>query len=242
MAYLPSQTDILIILKGIIQGFLKPLLVGVIIAFIISLIFKYLPKKYLTVKWKSTTDNIWQIMGALLFKTRDNFSSKPNPINFVILVLSLLFGVYLIGEMTTTLADIKNKIYNNKIDKNTIIGKRILTPKGYGNSNHWIKYGALIEESKSSNILKFYEKNKNTYFGFFDDFEILKSYKKQNNELVISNENFGYDEIAWAIRDDKKLYKVLYNINNEIITLQNNNTIMNLCKIYFFKDSYLCEL
>lgn len=240
LAYLPSQTDIIVVLKGIISGFFKPVLFGIIIAMIIVSIFKYLPNKYLPKKWRS--NNIWEIVTALVFRSTGSFSSKPNPVNFGILLLSLLFGVYLISEMTTTLSDIKNKLYNNKIDIDTIIGKKILTPKGYGSSNHWTKYGAIIEENKSNNILKEYEENTNKYFGFFDDLEILKSYKTKNNNLVISEENFGYDEIAWAVRDDEKLYKVLYEINNQIINLQNNNRIMNLCKLYFFKDSYLCEL
>ena len=240
LAYLPNETDIMIILKGITYGFFKPVLFIIITALIIVTIFKYLPNNYLPKKWRS--NNIWEMITALVFKSTGKFSSKPNPVNFIILLLSLLFGVYLIGEMTTTLSDIKKKIYNNKIDKDTIVGKKILTPKGYGSSNHWKKYGAIIEESNSNNILKEYEENTNKYFGFFDDFEILKSYKIKNNKLVISQENFGYDEIAWAVTDNQKLHKVLYEINNQIVLLQNNNIIMNLCKIYFFNDSYLCEL
>ena len=181
------------------------------------------------------------ILDALIFKSTGGFS-KRNPITYLILILSLLFGVYLIGEVTTSLQDVKNKVFSNKIDKDTIVGKLILTPKGYSNSNHWIKYGATIEVDKSNDILSNYENNSNKYFGFFDDLEILKSFQKVNNKLIISEENFGYDEIAWAVRDDEKLRKVLYNINNEIIKLQDDDTIMDLCKDYFFNESYLCRL
>ena len=158
------------------------------------------------------------------------------------MLLELFFGIYFIGELTTTLTDIKHKLYNSKVDIKTIVNKRILTPNGYGNSNHWETYGAIIEENTNNNILDTYEKNRNDYFGFFDDFEILKSYQTKNNDLVISSANFGFDEIAWSINKNSRLHDVLYNINNEIIILQNNKTIMHLCGKYFHEDKYLCEL
>ena len=240
IAYLPNESEIETISKGLFRGFIKPVTIGIIIAFLIFIIFKFIPKHLLSKEWNKTGS--WELITALIFKSTFKYRKNPSLSNAVILVLELLFGVYFIGEMTTTLRDVKSDLYNNKINKESIINKLILTPKGYTNSNHWIKYGAIIEENKTDNILDTYEKNTNKYFGLFDDLEILKQFKIKNNNLVISAANFGFDEIAWIIKDTNQLHDVLYNINNEIIILQHDHTIMNLCKTYFHRDEYLCEL
>jgi len=240
IAYLPNASEIEIISKGLYRGFIKPVTIGIIIAILIFIIFKFIPKQFLSKEWKTTGS--WDLITALIFKSTFKYQKNPRLSNAIILVLELLFGVYFIGEMTTTLTNVKSSLYNNKINKDSIINKLILTPKGYSNSNHWIKYGAIIEENKTHNILDTYEKNTHKYFGLFDDLEILKQFKTKNNNLVISTANFGFDEIAWIIKDTNQLHNVLYNINNEIIILQHNHTIMNLCRTYFNRDDYLCEL
>jgi len=240
IAYLPDETDFTIIVNGIYDGFFKPVIYAIVITLIIILIFKIIPNKFLSKELR--TSNSLELITTLIFKSTFQYKKNPNISNTFILMLELFFGIYFIGELTTTLTDVKHKLHNSKIDTKSIINKRILTPKGYANSKHWEHYGAIIEENTNNNILHTYEKNSKEYFGFFDDFEILKLYQVKNNDLIISTANFGFDEIAWIINNNSQLHDVLYNINNEIIILQDNQTIMNLCGKYFYGDKYLCEL
>jgi len=240
LAYIPDESDFTIVVKGIFNGFIKPVIYAIVIVVIMLFAIKIIPNKFLSKELRSSTT--WELITTLIFKSTTQYKKEPNFSNAVILMMELFFGIYFIGELTTTLTDVKHKLHNSKIDEKSIIHKRILTPKGYGNSVHWGKYGAIIEETTNNNILHDYEQNTNEYFGFFDDLEILKSYQVENNDLVISTANFGFDEIAWVLNSNSQLHDVLYNINNEIIILQDNNTMMNLCGTYFHEDKYLCEL
>ena len=240
IAYLPNTSEFEAISVGLFRGFIKPVTIGIVIAFLIFIVLKIIPKSLLSKEWKNTGS--WELITALIFKSTFKYKKNPSASNAIILGLELLFGVYFIGEMTTTLRDVKSDLYNNKINKDSIINKYILTPKGYSNDKHWVKYGAIIEVNKTDDILDIYEKNTNKYFGFFDDYEILKQFQIKNNNLVISDANFGFDEISYIVKNTNQLYPILYNINNEIIRLQDNRTMMNLCRTYFHKDDYLCEL
>ena len=239
IAYLPNESNYLSIAKAVFIGFLRPVLLGVFLTLIIILLFRFTSSNYIPKKWK--VEDYWLIMTAIVFRATGPFSSK-NPVNFAIQLLSLLFWVYIIGEMTTTLGGVKKKLYNNKVDTDSIIGTEILTPRGYSSSKHWKKYGAYIKENETKDILEAYKKNKDSYFGFYDDLEVLKLMKKDNPELIISNENFGFDELAWPMTKNEKLFKVYNAINSEIIIAQNNNSIINICRTYFINDAYLCEL
>jgi len=240
IAYLPDESDYTIIVNGLFDGFLKPVFYAIIIALIIGYILKIIPKQFLSKELRIS--NSWEIITTLIFRSTLKYKHNPHISNILILTLELFFGIYFIGELTTTLSDVHYKLKNSKIDTKSIINKRILTPKGYANSKHWTNYGAIIEENTNNNILQTYEQNSNEYFGFFDDFELLKLYQSENNKLVISTDNFGFDEIAWMINDKSELHDVLYNINNEIAILQGNQTIMTICGKYFHEDKYLCEL
>ena len=240
LAYIPDESDFTIIIKGIFNGFIKPVLYAIVIVVIMLFIIKIIPNKFLSKELRSSTT--WELITTLIFKSTTQYKKEPNVSNTIILLMELFFGIYFISELTTTLTEVKYKLHNSKIDAKSIINERILTPKGYGNSIHWEKYGAIIEENTDNNILQVYEQNTTEYFGFFDDLEMLKAYQVDNNKLIISSANFGFDEIAWVMNSNSQLSDVLYNINNEIIILQDNNTLMNLCRTYFHEDKYLCEL
>jgi hypothetical protein len=235
VAYLPDQKNYVIIAKAIYKGFFKPMLAGLLIVIILSIIIYFTPLKF-------GMEDIWDLLNAIVFRSIIKYTERGSIYNVTVLILSLLFWVYLLGEMTSTLIETKKKMFNNKITKESIRGELILTPKGYGNSIHWQRYGARIEENKGDNIFETYKKNMNKYYGFFDDIMYLKEYKFTNPNIIISTDNFGYDELCWYMNNSKKLYKILFNINNEIVSLQDEDIIYPLCVKYFNDDSYLCKL
>jgi hypothetical protein len=235
VAYFPEQKNYIIIAKAVYKGFLKPVLIGLVIITIISIIIYLTPIKF-------GIKDIWELISAIIFRSIVKYTQKGSIYNIAILILSLLFWVYLAGEMTSTLIETKKRMFDNKIHRDSIKGRVILTPKGYGNSIHWEKYGARIEEGDGNNMVDTYKKNMNKYYGFFDDIMYLKEYKFHNPDIIISTDNFGYDEICWCMNDDKKLSKILYNINNEIVSLQDEDLIHPLCVKYFDDDNYLCQL
>lgn len=234
-AYIPDSVNYMLVAKSMLRGFILPFIVGIILSLFIATLLNYI------LKGKNKQQS-WNVLTAIIFRHQGKYATTKGVLSFSILLLSLFFFVYLQSEMTTTLAIVKEKAYTNKINRDSIIGQKILVPKGYATSIVWKKYGARIEEMQGNDIVKEYKDNKDKYFGFFDDLEVLKLFKLDEPNLIITDENFGFDEIAWPVRNSDNVTKVLFHINNEIVKQQDNDTILQSCKSYFMKDAYLCQL
>lgn len=235
LAYIPDTVNYLLVAQTMLKGFIVPLILGILLVIIVASILRFLFRQ------KNKNED-WSVLTAIIFRESGKYAMKKSYISFAVLLVSLFFYTYLLSEMTTSLAIAKQQAYSNKINRDSIIGRKILVPKGYATSVVWKKYGARIEEQKTKDLVQEYKDNKDKYYGFFDDLEVLKLFKMDEQRLVISEDNFGFDEIAWPVRYDPSLNKVLFYINNEIVKAQDNDTILQSCKSYFVRDAYLCQL
>lgn len=235
LAYLPDTLNYEMIFMSLLRGFIIPFVIGIIISLIIAYCIIYFTMN------KNKTQ-VWDVIITILFRYNYFYAHKRNIFSFLILVLSLFFVIYLQSEMTTTVAILKSRLYDEKITRDTIISRNILVPKGYATSVIWKKYGARIHESKTDDILQEYKDNRSFYHGFFDDLEVLKLFRLKEPDLKISKENFGFDEIAWPVSKDPKYNDFLFHLNNEIVKFQDNDKLFNLCRSYFVNDAYLCQL
>jgi len=241
LAYIPDKSNTRIFFDILLTKFIPPILIGISISAIISLLLYISP-------YKSGFDKLWGVFTAILFLNHGEFlklekSVFNNFVNFTILLVSIFFTAWLQANITTSMSRMKQKLGSNKITRKSVINKKILAPEGYSTNVIWERYGVkVVINKKGTSILDNYIKNKDKYFGFFDDLEILKLLKKTNKKLVISTENFGFDEITWPVTKNDNMIEVLFHINNEIVKLQGNDKIHTLCKKYFSKDFYLCQL
>jgi hypothetical protein len=243
LAYIPKEANHYIIFDIMIKKFLPTLLLGILISLILSGILYISP-----VKFKIT--DTWDLVTAILFMNGGKFFKIKNSffytaLSFFILLIALFTGSYIQANITTALGSLKQRLYSNKITRESIKGKKVLVPHGYATNEVWVKYGAkIIKNKKGTTISDVYKKNTDKYFAFFEDYEILKFIKNENpdTKFIISNDNFGNDELGWPIGVSEKLNKLIFHINNEIVLLQDNYTIFNNCKKYFDKDAYLCLL
>ena len=243
LAYIPKEANHYVIFDIIIKKFLPTLLLGIVISLLLSGILYISP-----VKFKIT--DIWDLVTAILFMNGGKFfkikkSFFYTALSFFILLIALFTGSYIQANITTALGTLKKRLYSNKITRKSIRDKKVLVPYGYATNDVWVKYGAkIIKNKKGTTISEVYKKNTDKYFAFFEDYEILKFIKNKNydTKFVISNDNFGSDELCWPIGVSDKLNKIVFHINNEIVLLQDNYYIFNICKKYFNEDAYLCLL
>jgi ABC-type amino acid transport substrate-binding protein len=239
IAYKPQKSKLQVYYEIIKEMYLYPLLTILIVAVLLGgLLYYFEPER-------GRTRSIWTTVASFLGEMGYLFENSTLRIGgmiiaFTISVIAFYYSLFLQAYATTEMVQ---KIAQKELDEKTIRNKYFATPKGLSMNKVLAKYRIRSEEVNVTpdKMGEYYLKNTEKYDGYLTTYENLKSDIKKYSELVMTEDNFGYEETAFMVsKGNRQLLDV---INISLTTLQEHNTIKDICAQYFGeKDANLCVL
>jgi ABC-type amino acid transport substrate-binding protein len=239
IAYKPKKSKLELYYQIIKEMYLLPLLTILVVAVLFgSLLYYFEPER-------GNVRSIWTTIASFLGEMGFLFENSSLRIGgmitaFTIAVIAFYYSLFLQAYATTEMVQ---KMNQKELDEKSIKGKFFATPKGLSMGKVLAKYRIRSEEVKVSppKMGEYYLKNTDKYDGYLTTYENMKDDIKTYPELVMTEDNFGYEETAFMVGKGNR--QLLDLINISITTLQEHNTIKDICAKYFGEtDANLCVL
>jgi ABC-type amino acid transport substrate-binding protein len=239
IAYKPKKNKYEIYYELFKKNYLIPTIIIFIIGIILgSLLFYVEPER-------GRTRAIWTTMSSFLGEMGFLFEeSKLRATGMIVaFIIALLAFYYSLFLQATTTSDVIHEVDKKELSIQNLRKKRFAMPKNFDIGNilqkYHINYDAVdVEPSK---IAEYYLENTDKYDGYLSEYESIKNDIKNNSEIKMSSQIYGYEENTFAIKNNN--YELLNKINYSISKLQKNDNIKHLCEKYFGdEDANLCVL
>ena len=239
IAYKPKKSKLEVYYQIIKEMYLLPLLTILVVAVLLgSLLYYFEPER-------GSSRAIWSTISSFLGEMGMLFENSSLRVGgmitaFSIAVIAFYYSLFLQAYATTEMVQ---KVNQKEIDEKTVKGKFFVTPKGLSMGKVLAKYRIRSEEAKipSNKMGEYYLKNTDKYDGYLTTYENMKADIINHPELVMTENNFGYEETAFMVGKGNR--QILDLINISITTLQEHNTIKDICAKYFGEeDANLCVL
>lgn len=230
--------------KVFIKPFTLLFTVGLISGFILFRIepkrFGYLKKKSFSLRRAivTTTASLFGEAGYLFENTTLSFSGMI--VMFLIMIVAFFFSAYIQAITTDRVIHLQN---TSSINRENIHLVTLLSPKGYSVGKNLERLGAKIEyvDKNVEDTIEYYKQNKDKYGGVALDYMDAKSREEPNIDLKVNKGDFGFKEIAFIITKNKP--RLRQDINQEIVTLQDNLQTEKICRSYLDgEDAFLCVM
>ena len=239
IAYKPQRSKLEVYYQIIKEMYLLPLLTILVVAVLLgSLLYYFEPERGSSRAIWSTISSFLGEMGMLFENTSLRVGGMVTA--FTIAVIAFYYSLFLQAYATTEMVQ---KVSQKEIDEKSVKGKFFVTPRGLSMGRVLAKYRIRSEEAKiSANKMgEYYLKNTDKYDGYLTTYENMKEDIRNHPELVMTEDNFGYEETAFMVGKGNR--QLLDMINITITTLQEHNTIKDICAKYFGEeDANLCVL
>lgn len=239
IAYKPKKSRIQVYYEIIKDMYALPLLTILAVAIVLgTLLYYFEPERGRTRAIWSTISSFLGEMGMLFENTRLRIGGMITA--FTIAVIAFYYSLFLQAYATTEMVQ---KISQKELDERTIKGKFFAVPKGLSMGKVLSKYRIRSEEVEvlPEKMGEHYLKNTEKYDGYLTTYENMKKDIINHPELVMTEENFGYEETAFMVGKGNR--QLLDLINISLTTLQEHNTIKDICAQYFGEsDANLCVL
>lgn len=228
IGYIPKQSFIVKFYRVLSRTLLIPLILLILIGLILgSLLYYFEPERGYK---RSLMSSIASMYGEMGFVSENStLRTSGIIVVFIIMFISFYSTIFLQAITTDRFITLSDRL---EIDKNNIKGKRILTLKGsiyvplFKN-----RFNVQVDElDVEEEVVKKYIDKQNFYDGFVLDYESTKLFMDKYPNIVISKDNFGNDELAFAISKDKVQLNRL--IDKEIVKMQDNYEIKRICNHY----------
>lgn len=232
VGYIPNQSFLIKFYKILSKTILIPLISLLVIGFLLGNILYYFePKRG---HLRAIMSSIASMFGEMGFVSeRSTLKISGMIVVFFIMLISFYSTIFLQAITTDKFISLSDRF---EIDRNNIKGKRILTLKGsifvdiFKNTYKCQVDGLDTEEQ----VVKNYLNNQNMYDGFVLDYESAKFYMKKYTNITITNDNFGNDELAFAIgKNNIRLNRL---IDMEIVKMQDNFDTRKICIQYLDEE------
>lgn len=239
IAYKPKKSKVQAYYEIVKEMYLLPLLTILIVSILLgSLLYYFEPERgIMRSMWTSMASFLGE-MGLLFENSRLRAGGMITA--FTIAVIAFYYSLFLQAYATTEMVQ---KISQKELDEKTIRGKYFVVPKGLSMGKVLAKYRIRSEEADVTpdKLGEYYLKNTEKYDGYLTTYENMKKDIIQNSDLVMTEENFGYEETAFMVgKGNRQLLDI---INLSITNLQEHNTIKDICAQYFGEhDANLCVL
>lgn len=237
-----------IIFKELLFG---PIIVLIILGLMFGILLHYIePNRYkksraskgLNLR-RSILTTIAALFGEMGFLAENSTLGIWGIVITVVMILFSFFALMILqSETTTKVIDLKNQDLLSRV---SIPSRHFLAIKGSAIGKNIERFGAKItykDYKTLKEIVDFYKKNKNKYDGVVMSYLNATDFAYFDPELNISNLNIGYIEQGFVL--NKTNTKLLSNIDDIILEMQNRLEIETICKGYFHKaeDAFLCIL
>ena len=239
IAYKPKKSVLQTYLDVSYQSYVKPLFFILLIGIFFGIfLYKLEPKR-------GFRRSIWSSIATLFGEAGylfENSTLKFKGMIYVLFFMSVAYVITMIlqGIITKNIIDISR---DSEINKSNIGSKNFMISKNLDIGEILTKYDINYDtvDIEFDESAKYYLQNISKYDGYLTEYEHTKIDKNKYPEIITSNDNFGYEENAFAIRKD--LYHIANEINIAITKLQSNDSIKHICSKYIGdKDSELCIL
>ena len=157
-------------------------------------------------------------------------STKGLIIFFVVMLTAFIFVLIAQARMTSALVDEK---IGSKLTKTNLPRNKMLGLEGYVPTTSVQDAGARIEIIKDATVddlITLYMKNTHKYAGVAISYCDGFPYLEKHPELFASL-GFGIETGAYPISQNKT--KLAEDLNNEIIALEHEDIVKNICKSYY---------
>jgi hypothetical protein len=162
-------------------------------------------------------------------------------ISFLIMFISFYFAIFL---QAATIDQFSKSVTAYEVTPDNIAGKRIVTLKGSQYVKVLKQFGAEPVEHESIRAAT------EAYLGSLDgprpydgllmDYETTQKVARRH-DLVLTESNFGYNEIAFPVRKSNR--RLLELLNETIVYLQDNNEMTGICRKHTDGDrAHYCDL
>jgi ABC-type amino acid transport substrate-binding protein len=239
IAYKPQKSKLQVYYEIIKEMYLLPLLSILVVSIILGTVLYYFePERGRGRAIWTTIASFLGEMGMLFENTRLRIGGMI--VAFTIAVVAFYYTLFLQAYATTEMVQ---KINQKELDEKNIKGKFFATPKGLSMGKVLAKYRMRSEDVKiaPNKMADYYLKNTDKYDGYLTTYENMKADIKKHPELVMTEDNFGYEETAFMVGKGNRQLLDLLNIG--VTTLQEHNTIKDICSKYFGEaDANLCVL
>lgn len=256
IAFIPKDNK----LKTFFNIFFREAFIPLTLLIIISFMAAYVLERFSS--RGSHFKSMWQILSGVIGQSGDlsevlinkKLTWKKNFSSFIVVFFIMIFAFYfsLYLQARVNIAS-QNFSKPNDLTPSDISGKDIMLHNDSVN-NSWLtnSNAKLIKVEKEQDDTKLFKdyirkrKTNNNIVGFTDDIPYLLESQKKNSNVVISNFDYGYEEIAFMIHDGgMKDYTLQRDVDNSILLIQESGDAVNLCdgdKYFGKKYGYLCNI
>lgn len=239
IGYKPQRNIVQRYVDIIRENYLKHIVFIIILGFILgSLLYYVEPERGSRRAILTSISSLFGEAGYLFENSKLRYTGMI--VAFTIMIIGFYYNIFLQASATS---DVIQEQARLEINANNITQKYFIMSK-YNNVSDVLKKFNIkydIVNIRPENIAEYYLKHSDKYDGYINDYEIIKRDIINYDELVMSDDVFGYEENAFAVRNGD--WKMAKNINTAISYLQNNDTIKKICEKYIDKkDVNLCIL
>ncbi len=177
------------------------------------------------------------IQGEIL---KDTKSIGKRALVLIWLLLSIALLSMFIGTVTASLTNFnENEKSIVNLKRSDLESQKIVVVKGSVAEREVIRLGgvpvAVKDRDQAYKILM-----QGEVFGYVDDFLLLKNLVHQCPKAKMTRLNIKNDEVAFAIRKDRK--GLLEKFNAVITNMQDTGTAESICRTHLGSDAVLCIL
>lgn len=228
-------------LKYIINIWFKPILLIIILSVLCSLLVSFTLKKNITNTFYNVTSGFFGQTSGFINQLRGNNGEINTATCFVIIII-FITSIYI--QVFSSAESIKYIYLSNQLDNsvkdlniytNTKMGYNLLKQKG--------AIPIMVKLSEKGNLYRFYTENhqKHNAVGFINTKSMDLNRFTLNNSLNFrtSQKPLGYVNICFAY--NKKNKELNYSIDKEIIKLNNQTSIEEVCRQYLpYNNTFIC--
>ena len=235
IVYRREDTPMFSAVKEAIKKFALPFLYLIILGLLLGLLLYKVDPKARSLPWAlfGTISSLLGESGHVVEQT-DPKKLKNSLWAILILVTAFYFNIYLSAKATA--AEIAQKDDMDPF-KSGIKGEFVAAGAGSSFAELLEGQGAVVapitkkQASSMAEKLQFWLEKQPHVLGFIVKETTYRMGAASRFNLSVSNYRFGFDQIAFAVKQDKK--DILFKLNSSLIKAQNNKVARDLCSQYY---------
>ena len=235
IVYRSEETPMFSAFKEAVKKFAMPFFYLVVLGLLLGLLLYKIDPKARSLPWAlfGTISSLLGESGTVVEKTDPN-KLKSSLWATLILVTAFYFNIYLSAKATA--AEIAQKDDMDPF-KGGIKGEFVAAGAGSSFAELLEGQGAVVapitkkQASSMAEKLQFWLDKQPHVLGFIVKETTYRMGAASRFNLAVSSYRFGFDQIAFAVKQDKK--DILFKVNSSLIKAQNNKVARDLCAQYY---------